>query len=54
MKHEEGSFKGVRNTDIYYQCWLPDGDVRAVLLVVHGLAEHCGRYMNLSWGQVYV
>jgi acylglycerol lipase len=47
MNHIEGSFKGVRNTDIYYQAWLPKGEVEAVLLVVHGLGEHCGRYMNV-------
>jgi acylglycerol lipase len=47
MKHQEGVFVGVRKTGLYYQGWLPEGDVRAVLLVVHGLAEHSGRYMNL-------
>jgi alpha-beta hydrolase superfamily lysophospholipase len=47
MKHQEGYFKGVRGANIYYQNWLPDGDPRAILLVVHGLAEHCGRYMNV-------
>ena len=46
MNHIEGNFKGVRNANIYYQAWLPDGDVKAVLLVVHGLGEHSGRYMN--------
>ena len=46
MNHIEGKFKGVRNADIYYQAWLPDGDVKAVLFLVHGLGEHCGRYMN--------
>jgi alpha-beta hydrolase superfamily lysophospholipase len=47
MKHSEGSFKGIRDLDIFYQCWLPEDEVKAVLLVVHGLAEHSGRYMNL-------
>jgi len=47
MDHIEGNFKGVRNTNIYYQAWLPAGDVKAVLLVVHGLGEHSGRYMNV-------
>ncbi len=47
MNHIEGSFKGVRDTDIYYQGWLPDGNVKAVLLVVHGLGEYSGRYMNV-------
>jgi alpha-beta hydrolase superfamily lysophospholipase len=46
MKHIEGNFKGVRNANIYYQAWLPDGEVKAVLFVVHGLGEHSGRYMN--------
>lgn len=47
MNHTEGNFKGVRNTNIYYQGWLPDGSVKAVLLIVHGLGEHSGRYMNV-------
>jgi len=44
MKHEEGFFKGVREANIYYQSWLPESEPRAALLVVHGLAEHSGRY----------
>ena len=47
MQHTEGEFKGYKDLDIYYQCWLPEGDTRAVLLVVHGWAEHSGRYTNL-------
>ena len=47
MKHTEGNFTGVRNAKIYYQGWLPDGEPKAVLLIVHGLGEHSGRYMNI-------
>jgi acylglycerol lipase len=47
MKHHEGFFTGVRDARIYYQCWLPKGEPKAVLLIVHGLAEHSGRYMNV-------
>jgi len=47
MKHKEGKFKGYKGLTIYYQCWLPDKSPKAVLLVVHGLAEHSGRYKNL-------
>ena len=47
MNHIEGNFKGVRNANIYYQAWLPEGNAKAVLLVVHGLGEHSGRYMNV-------
>jgi alpha-beta hydrolase superfamily lysophospholipase len=47
MKHIEGNFKGVRDINIYYQGWLPEESVKAILLVVHGLGEHSGRYMNV-------
>jgi len=47
MKHVEGTFKSVRGLNIYYQGWLPDKNVKAILLLVHGLGEYCGRYTNL-------
>jgi acylglycerol lipase len=47
MKHQEGFFKGVRGANIYFQSWLPESEPRAVLLIVHGLAEHSGRYTNV-------
>ena len=47
MKHQDGTLKGIRNASIYYQYWLPEGESKAVLLIVHGLAEHSGRYMNV-------
>lgn len=47
MKHHEGYFKSIRDTNIYYQYWLPEGESKAILLVAHGIAEHSGRYMNV-------
>jgi len=47
MKHKEGTFTGYKGLKLYYQCWLPDKEPKAVLLVAHGLAEHSGRYKNL-------
>ncbi|MBS1249889.1 MAG: Monoacylglycerol lipase [Chloroflexi bacterium] len=47
MNHKEGFFTGVREKEIYYQAWLPEGEVKAVLLIVHGMAEHSGRYGNV-------
>ncbi len=47
MKHETGFLNSREGSNIFHQCWLPEGDVKAVLLVVHGLAEHSGRYTNL-------
>jgi alpha-beta hydrolase superfamily lysophospholipase len=47
MKYHEGFFDGVRGSQIYHQSWTPDGEAKAALLLVHGLAEHSGRYMNI-------
>ncbi|MEJ5309693.1 MAG: lysophospholipase [Anaerolineae bacterium] len=47
MEHRDGFFAGVRDSAIYYQCWQPETECKAILLIVHGLAEHCGRYMNV-------
>ncbi len=47
MKHCEGFFPGIRGTRTYYQGWLPDGPPKAALMLVHGLAEHSGRYSTL-------
>lgn len=47
MIHAEGRFQSAQGANIYYQHWQPQDAPKAVLLVVHGLAEHSGRYMNL-------
>jgi acylglycerol lipase len=47
VNYQEGYFQGIRNTQIYYQAWLPDSEPKAALLIVHGLAEHSGRYTNV-------
>jgi acylglycerol lipase len=47
MQHQEGTLTGARGSRIYYQFWLPEGQPKAVLLVVHGLGEHSGRYGNV-------
>lgn len=47
MEHQDGKFKGHRDINLYYQCWLPADKPKAVLALVHGFAEHSGRYGNL-------
>ena len=47
MRHDESSFKGLKNYNIYFQKWTPEGTPKAVLLIAHGYAEHSGRYMNV-------
>jgi acylglycerol lipase len=48
MKHREGNFKGQKDVNIYYQCWLPAEAKKAVILVSHGFSEHGARYRNLA------
>jgi len=46
--HTDSTFTGVADLPIFYQKWLPDGGpTRGVVIVVHGLGEHSGRYGNL-------
>ncbi len=46
MEHREGHFTTADRTDIYTQAWLPDAKPHALLVIVHGLGEHSGRYAN--------
>ncbi|MEH1903531.1 MAG: lysophospholipase [Nostoc sp.] len=47
LSHKEGTFQGVGALDLYYQSWHPDGKVRAILAIVHGLGGHSDRYSNV-------
>jgi len=47
MKHQEDWTESSDNTRLYWQRWSPDERARAVLLFVHGLAEHSGRYLHV-------
>ena len=33
---------------VFWRAWLPDGPVRAVVVLVHGVAEHSGRYDHVG------
>lgn len=47
MIHLDGRFKGAGDTYVAYQTWHPKGQVKAAILLVHGLGEHSSRYMGL-------
>ena len=47
MKNISGNFKGQGNLDLFYRGYIPIRKPKAVLLILHGLAEHSGRYMNV-------
>lgn len=44
MRHEEGDLEGVGGLRLYRQAWLPDGFVKAAVVLIHGGAEHSSRY----------
>jgi acylglycerol lipase len=44
----EGALEGVGGLRLYRQAWAPEGDPRAVVVLVHGLCEHGGRYHHVA------
>lgn len=40
--------QGADGSRVRYRRWLPDGDVRATVQLVHGASEHSGRYRRLA------
>jgi len=52
MRTTNGYFEGHDRSRLYYQLSLPEGPPRAVLVCVHGIGEHSGRYEFLTQGLV--
>ncbi|MET9490089.1 lysophospholipase [Nocardia sp. NPDC006630] len=46
-RNETGEFQG-KGGRVFWQAWLPEGDPRAVAVIVHGYAEHSGRYAHVA------
>ena len=44
MKTETFKFAGYNGISLPAYLWLPDGEVKAVLQITHGMTEHMGRY----------
>lgn len=48
VDYATGEYPGEGGVPIFFQRWLPQGmDLRGVVVIVHGLGEHGGRYLNL-------
>ncbi len=47
MQHTEGRFAGVGGLELYRRSWQPETEPRAAIVLVHGVGEHSGRYMNV-------
>lgn len=48
MKHEIGSLGVGGGVALFTRAWLPEGAPRAGVLLVHGVAEHSGRYEHVA------
>jgi alpha-beta hydrolase superfamily lysophospholipase len=48
VNHQEAELTGVGGLRLFTQSWLPDGDVRAVVVIAHGAGEHSGRYAHVA------
>ena len=48
MPHTEDSFQTDDGLTLHEKGWLPDEQPAAVLVVVHGVIEHCGRYAEMA------
>lgn len=48
MRQTEGTFRTFDGETIHHRAWLPDGEAKAVVLLVHGLGEHAGRYEHVA------
>ncbi len=44
MIHREYEWISADNKKVFGQSWHPEGKPRAVLIIIHGLGEHSGRY----------
>ncbi|RNL66667.1 alpha/beta hydrolase [Zhongshania marina] len=48
MTHQQSTLSSNSGCRIYTQNWQPSDEPKAVLILVHGLAEHSNRYMGIA------
>ena len=47
MIHLEGQLPVSKHLSLFYQSWQPDDPQKAIIILVHGLADHSSRYQNV-------
>ncbi|MBW4445266.1 MAG: lysophospholipase [Plectolyngbya sp. WJT66-NPBG17] len=47
MQQSQGFLKGVEGLKLHYQSWQPDHHTQAVVILLHGLGSHSGRFNNI-------
>jgi alpha-beta hydrolase superfamily lysophospholipase len=48
VKHATFELAATDGSKFFAQSWLPDGDVRAIVQIAHGMAEHSSRYERFA------
>lgn len=48
MTHTTGTLTTPGGLDLFTRTWIPDGPVRALVVLVHGVHEHSGRYAYVA------
>lgn len=48
MQRGESTYTAADGLDIWYQWWRPDTDPLGAVMLLHGLAEHSGRYEHVA------
>ncbi len=48
MRHFEGTFTATNGDPLFEQHWFPETTPRADVVIVHGYAEHSGRYEHVA------
>lgn len=47
MNTRDGKLTAKDGLSLYWKAWLPEGTPKAVVHLIHGYAEHTGRYQNI-------
>jgi len=48
VQHNEGIFEAADGFKLYKQSWFPNSEPKAIVIIVHGYAEHSGRYAHVG------
>ena len=48
MIHATGLLAGAGGRRVFWQSWMPDGEPRALVVIVHGAGEHSDRYVHVA------
>lgn len=48
VQHNNGIFEAADGFKLYEQSWFPKSEPKAVVIIVHGYAEHSGRYAYVA------